>query len=84
MGTEYNITTGTSKDRDYLDDKIVEYNLSKVPATQDEKFINIEYVIKNDGIVIGGITAVLYCWKCLYINVLWIDEKYRQNGFALN
>jgi GNAT superfamily N-acetyltransferase len=74
------ITQGTAKDRDYLDDKIVEFNMKQVPFTQEEQFINIDYVIKNHDKVIGGITSVLYCWKCLYIDVLWVEDSYRHLG----
>lgn len=73
---------GSTEDRDYLDDKIIEFNSKKVPFTQAEKFIYIDYVIKDKDIIVGGITAVLYCWNCLYINVLWVDEKYRHSGYG--
>ena len=74
------IIKGTPEDRDYLDDKIVEFNFKQVPFTQEEQFINLDYVIKDHDRVIGGITSVLYCWKCLYINILWLDNNYRNLG----
>ncbi len=71
------------QDIDFIDQKIVEYNNSQVPFTQDPAFINFNYVIKDDNEhIIGGITAASYCWKILYINVLWIDEKYRKHGYG--
>jgi len=76
------ITHGTSEDREYLNDRIIEFNAKQVPFSQDELFINIDYVAKDNDTIIGGITALLYCWKCLYIDVLWVDEKHRHLGLG--
>lgn len=75
---EYTITKASKEDAHYIDDQIIKYNHSQVPFTQDPSFIGINKVVKNeDGRVIGGILAFMYCWKCLYIDVLWVDASYR-------
>lgn len=77
------IEMGTEQDRNYLDDKIVEFNSQAVAFTQKENFIHLDYVTKDDaGNVIGGITALSYCWKILYIDVLWVDKKHRHSGYG--
>jgi GNAT superfamily N-acetyltransferase len=78
----HKLVNGTIEDRTFIDDKIVEFNNRQVPFTQSENFIDIDYVIKEGDVIVAGITAVLYCWKCLYINVLWVDEKYRNKGLG--
>lgn len=35
-----------------------------------------------EGNIIAGIISILYCWKCLYIDILWVKEKYRQEGYG--
>ena len=73
---------GTSEDREYLDNKIIEFNSQIVTCSQKEQFIHIDYVIKDNDKIVGGITTILYYRKCLYINVLWVKENYRHNGLG--
>lgn len=64
-------------------DKIVEYNLSKVPIIQESSFIWINRVIADTyGDIIAGINSKMYCWNCLYIDVLWVKEEYRKEGLG--
>ena len=37
--------------------------------------------MKKDNEVVGGILANMY-WGILYIDILWVDEKYRNKGYA--
>lgn len=41
LSVEYTIDSCEENDKDFICDKLVEYNLSKVPATQDVHFENI-------------------------------------------
>lgn len=62
---------------------IIEYNLSKVPFTQEPAFISINRVIKGvNGEVLAGINSLLYCWSCLSVDVLWVKEEYRKEGYG--
>ncbi|ALP90402.1 MULTISPECIES: GNAT family N-acetyltransferase [Clostridium] len=64
-------------------DKIVEYNLSKVPIIQESSFIWINRVIADTyGDIIAGINSKMYCWNCLYIDVLCVKEEYRKEGLG--
>ena len=69
----YVIEESTREEYEMVDNGIIEYNLSKVPFTQEPSFISINKVIKGlDGNVLAGINSMLYCWNCLYIDVLWV------------
>lgn len=79
----YIICESTKEENAMVDDGIVEYNLGKVPFTQTPSFFPINRVIKNsEGEVLAGIISVLYCWKCLYVDILWVKEGYRKEGFG--
>lgn len=79
----YIIRESNNKEDDFIIDKIVEYNLSKVPSKQDNDFIWINRVIENEnGEIIAGILSKMYCWNCLYIDVLWVKEEYRKSGLG--
>ena len=77
----YVIEESTREEYEMVDNGIIEYNLSKVPFTQEPYFISINRVIKGlDGNIIAGINSMLYCWNCLYIDVLWVKEEFRKQG----
>jgi GNAT superfamily N-acetyltransferase len=78
-----NIEISTKADWAVVDDGIVEYNASKVPYTQEQAFEPINRVIRNEaGEVIAGINSMLYCWNCLYVDVLWVKEGFREKGYG--
>lgn len=77
------IERSTDEESNLIDNVINKYNLSKVPFTQNPTFISIDRVIKGlDGDVLAGINSELYCWNCLYIQVLWVKEGFRQHGYG--
>ena len=79
----YIIRESNSKEDDFIINKIVEYNLSKVPSKQDNDFIWINRVIENENKeIIAGILSKMYCWNYLYIDVLWVKEEYRKSGLG--
>ncbi|MGG7200531.1 GNAT family N-acetyltransferase [Clostridium butyricum] len=79
----YNIRESNEEESELIVDKIVEYNLSKVPIIQESSFIWINRVIVDTyGDIIAGINSKMYCWNCLYIDVLWVKEEYRKEGLG--
>lgn len=79
----YVIEESTKEGCQAVDDGIVKYNSSKVPFTQEPHFLSINRVIKSlNGDIIAGINSVLYCWNCLYIDVLWVKEDFRKDGYG--
>ncbi len=80
---EYRIYDCETYDEDYICDKLVEYNISKVPAKQEILFDNInKKIINKNGKIIAGCIARMYCWNVLYIDILWVDEEYRNTGIG--
>ncbi|GKU25216.1 GNAT family N-acetyltransferase [Clostridium folliculivorans] len=80
---DYVIEESTREQCGLVDDGIVEYNNSKVVFTQEPSFIPINRVIKaSNGEVMAGINSVLYCWNCLYVDVLWVKAEYRKEGYG--
>ena len=80
---EYNIVNGSEKDITYICDKLVEYNLKQVPKTQEKEFVNItKKILDERNNVIAGCYAKIYCWNVVYIDILWVDERYRKHGLG--
>ena len=83
---DYIIREGNNLDADLIIDRLVEYNLSKVPLKQEASFLWINRIIENEnGEIIAGILSKMYCWNCLYIDALWVKEEYRNEklGYKL-
>lgn len=79
----YVIKESNIKDMDIIIERLVEYNLSKVPLVQDEEFIWINRIVENPkGEIIAGIIGKLYCWNCLYVDTLWVKSDYRKEGLG--
>jgi ribosomal protein S18 acetylase RimI-like enzyme len=80
---KYTIEKGTKEDINYIDGQIIRYNSEIVPFTQEPVFIPINRIIKDEeGNVLAGLSSELYCWKCLYIDILWVKEEYRKEGYG--
>ena len=79
----YTVSGGNGSDKAFLVDKLVDYNLSQVPATQEENFIDLSRkVLSEDGKILAGIIVRMYCWRCIYIDTFWIDESMRGEGLG--
>lgn len=77
------ILESSREECEIVDNGIVEYNASKVPFTQEPSFVPINRIIKDpNGEMQAGINSVLYCWNCLYIDVLWVREDCRKEGYG--
>lgn len=79
----YKIENCTEADTGYIIDRLVEYNLSQVPAEQEVLFDTLDKKITDDnGKIIAGCVAKMYCWNVAYIDTLWVDSKYRGKGLG--
>jgi GNAT superfamily N-acetyltransferase len=77
------ISSSTKEEKKYVLDSLVQYNNRQVPFTQEDVFEDIDLVAKDGtGKVIGGINSMFYCWKILFIDILWVDEAYRGQGIG--
>lgn len=75
------ITPSTELEKQYVSDRLSEFNQQHVPNVQSPSSIAIELVAKDDrGKVIGGIAAILYNWHVLFIDVLWVDPSHQGKG----
>lgn len=80
---EYEIKPYEEGDNDYIEEKIEEYNFSVVEPAEGEKeeTVILKITDEEDKVIAGCITK-FYPWKIAYLNVLWVDETYRQKGLG--
>lgn len=77
------IMHGNGKDSAYIIDRLVEYNLSRMPLRQPEAFVDIvRKAVDDAGNILGGCIAEIYCWNVMYVDILWVDEAQRGRGIG--
>ncbi len=79
----YKIENCTDGEAEYIVDRLVEYNLSQVPSEQKTLFDTLDKKITDDnGRIIAGCVARMYCWNVAYVDTLWVDESCRGTGLG--
>ena len=78
---DYKFENLTREDAAYIAEKIDEIVPREVDADEEEFVLKIE---NETGEVIGGCIAQAYeyHWSRLFLNTLWVDERYRHQGIG--
>jgi len=61
--------------------QLVAYNNSQVPYNHDTPFMHINRCVKAGDKIIGGIISEIY-WNVLHVEILWVKDEYRHQGYA--
>ncbi|MCR5693515.1 MAG: GNAT family N-acetyltransferase [Clostridia bacterium] len=75
------------KDSMRLEKLVHDYNLSLVPPADgfgDEEETVCKKITDEEGNIIGGCVAYVSPWGCLYVDTIWVDEKYRRQELGSN
>lgn len=75
--TPYQLHTENKVAFDLLGEQLFEFNKRSIPPTQNPETIFKIYVIKENGFTVAGIYAVIYLWKILFVDVLFVNEEHR-------
>ena len=81
MNREYRIEDLTEEEAVYIGEKINEIVPREVGA-DEEKFV---FKVENEnGEIVGGCIAEAYeyHWSRMFLNTLWVDERYRHHGIG--
>ncbi len=78
---KYKIENLTKEDAVYIGEKINEIVPREVDADPEEFVLKIE---NDNGEIIGGCIAEAYeyHWSRMYLDTLWVDERYRHQGLG--
>lgn len=77
-----NISKNSDEESKYVRHKLIEYNASKLSDKFKNNYEEINLNIKDPaGNIIAGILSV-FCWTWLEIDILWVDDKYRDQGYG--
>lgn len=79
----FEIQSGNEDDAEYIDDKLVEYNWSQVPAVHDFEWIGRKIQDDNGDPIAAGFAGVNF-WNIAFVEMLWVDEPRRNQGIGSN
>ena len=77
----FEIHSGDEDDAEYIDDKLVEYNWSQVPAVHDFEWIGKKIQGSSDEPAAAGFAGVNF-WNIAFLEMLWVDEPFRNQGMG--
>lgn len=80
--TPYKLHHNIKNAFEIIDEKLFAYNKKCVPATQKPEVIDLHYVIKENDEIIAGICSEVYTWKILHIDLLFVNEAYRNKNLG--
>ena len=74
------------KDSQRIEKLVYDYYFSLVPKVLDieEDETVCKKVVDKDGNIIAGCTGYIYPWAMMYIDDMWVDEKYRRQELGSN
>lgn len=78
------IVRATPEEARYVDARLTEFIDTQTPFTQKTNMVFMNYVIKENDVVIAGINADVYYWGILYISELFVDEAFRGRSLGNN
>ena len=77
----FEIQSGNEDDAEYIDNKLVEYNWSQVPAVRDFVYIGRKIKGDQDEPLAAGFVGVNF-WNIAFLEMLWVDEPHRNQGIG--
>ncbi len=77
----FEIRPGDEDDGEYIDDKLVEYNWSQVPAAHDFAYIGRRIPGDDGGPAAAGFARVNF-WNIAFLEMLWVEEPRRNQGMG--
>ena len=81
ISDEYEIKDGDEKDAEYIGKNLGDYNTSKAP--RDHKYIPLnKKLLDEDGNMIAAIFAGVGTWNQFEVDMMWVEEAYRNQGIG--
>lgn len=76
------ISKNSDEESKYVRFKLIEFNANQLPDNIKDNYEEINLNVKDpEGNIIAGILSV-FCWTWLEVDILWVDENYREQGYG--
>lgn len=77
MTTVPNIISSTQEESAWVTNQIDDFNALQTKTERENLEIPLNYVIKEEGMIIAGINACFYFEQILYVGELFVQENHR-------
>ena len=79
----YEIQPCVEGDEEIIEEKLAAIDYSIVPPEENVKDENLVFRITDDeGNIIAGCIVEITSWKFAFLDILWVEEKYRRKGLG--
>ncbi len=79
----YEIQPCVEGDEEIIEEKLTAIDYSIVPPEENVKDENLVFRITDDeGNIIAGCIVEITSWKFAFLDILWVEEKYRRKGLG--
>lgn len=76
------LTRADQGESEYVRQKLIEFNARHIAAEQKSVYEPIDLIFKNEhGEIVAGLLSCL-CWNWVEVDILWVDERYRHQGYG--
>ena len=82
MNEKFKVIPAMQNEVLFVHDSLIAFNKSQATFIQEQDPIPKNYIIKDNGKIIAGINALIYHWRILYIDVLFVDKDHRRKDFG--
>lgn len=79
---EFSIASCSEAESAWVDAKIDEFNRKELSFTGKQLETSMNYVVKEQNLIVAGIKSCFYLGEVVSIGVLFVDEKYRNKGLG--
>ena len=73
------------RDSERIEELVHEYYFGLVPVLDgfsEEEETVCKKIVDKDGNIIAGCNGYIFHWGCMYVDDMWVDEKYRRQGLG--
>ena len=80
-GKKFPILPGKDEDADFLNNRLEMHDVSIVPY-EHQSFSLGKCILNGEGSIIAGCLAEISGWNSVHIDLIWVDEAYRDRGLG--
>ncbi|MCG7384654.1 GNAT family N-acetyltransferase [Paenibacillus sp. ACRRY] len=80
--SEGTLNPSNAEESAYVRNQLIAFNAAHLSEDLKHRYEELNFNIKNEaGTIVAGVLSTL-CWNWLELDILWVDEKQRHQGYG--
>lgn len=80
--SEGTLNPSNAEESAYVRNQLIAFNAAHLSENLKHRYEELNFNIKNEaGDIVAGVLSTL-CWNWLELDILWVDEKQRHQGYG--